>query len=34
MNRMSVERPRFLRDVPGAASETGMGVHLSVAYEE
>jgi len=34
MNRMSVERPCFLRDVPGAASETGMGAHLSVAYED
>src|SRR5215467_5771045 len=44
MNRMSVERRRFLRGVPGAAmallargtgrAETGMGAHLSVAYEE
>jgi len=43
MNRMSVER-RFLRGVPGAAmallargtgrAETGMGAHLSVAYED
>src|SRR5262245_57949791 len=44
MNRMSVERRRFLRGGPGAAmahvargtgrAETGMGAHLSVAYED
>src|SRR5262245_28200170 len=44
MNRMSVERRRFLRGVPGVAmallargtgrAETGMGAHLSVAYED
>jgi hypothetical protein len=44
MNRMSVERRRFLRGVPGAAmallargtgrAETGMGADLSVAYED
>jgi hypothetical protein len=44
MNRMSVERRRFLRSVTGAAmarlargtgrAETGVGAHLSVAYED
>ena len=44
MNRMSVEGRHFLRGVPGAAMallargtgrvETGMGAHLSVAYED
>jgi hypothetical protein len=42
MNWMSVDRRRFLRGVPGAAllargtgrTETGMGAHLSVAYED